>query len=213
MTGRRIALLLCLLALGATALIAGAAGTRASSASYTTTSETDVTASAATAGGWLHVYSQSTDPDGLGGYARQQNLATQPLIASGQDFELAIDWGSYPDLNKTFAFSRVLTIETPATFPIASVTQVTVTVTLVADPGGTQPLRNPYLRLLGQGGNTSSVTLRADQKAQLDVSLRTKKNPWDAGDVFQPRVVLTLTYAGGPASYYVYDYTTLLTIY
>ena len=214
MTGRRmIALLLCLLAPGAVAVLAGVPGTRTSSASYTTTSETDVTASAATAGDWLRVFSQATDPDGLTGYARQQNLATQPLIASGQDFGLAIDWGSYPDLNKTFAFSRVLTIKTPAAFPIASVTQVTVTVTLVADPSGTQPLRNPYLRLVGQGGTSSSVTLRVNQKAQLDISLRTKKNPWDAGDVFQPRVVLTLTYAGGPASYYVYDYTTLLTIY
>jgi len=52
--------------------------------------------------------------------------------------------------------------------------------------------------------------LSPNQKAQLDVQLRTKKNPWDAGDAFRPHIVLTLTYAGGPASYYVYDFTTLL---
>ena len=35
-------------------------------------------------------------------YAHQHNIATSPLIASGQDAGLAIDWGSYPDLNKDF---------------------------------------------------------------------------------------------------------------
>ena len=62
-----------------------------------------------------------------------------------------------------------------------------MTATLVADAGGTQPLRNQYLHLVGQAGTTNSVTLRANQKAQLDIQLRTKKNPWDAGDNYASR--------------------------
>ena len=54
--------------------------------------------------------------------------------------------------------------------------------------------------------------MRVNQKAQLDISLRTKKNPWDAGDIFRPHVILTFDDSGGPAAYYVYDFTTLLYI-
>ena len=103
-------------------------------------------------------------------------------------------------------------IKTPAAFPIGSVTQVTVTATLVADASGTQPLRNQYLHLVGQAGTTNSVTMRASQKAQLDIQLRTKKNPWDAGHTSASRHAHVDLPAGGPAAYYVYDFTTLLTI-
>ena len=206
---RRIVVLatLAVLAVAATAALA------ASRASYTTGSQSIITASAESISDWLSVYSQGTDPDTLGGYAHQQNLALQPLIATGQNTGLVLNWGSYPDLNKTFTFSRVLTFKTPATaFPDPAVTQVNVTVTLLPDASGTQPLRNAYVDLASGTGFTNSVTMGLNQKAQLDISLRTKKNPWDAGDTFRPHIVLTLTYAGGPATYYVYDFTTLLYI-
>jgi hypothetical protein len=137
------------------------------------------------------------------------------LIASGQDAGLAIAWGAYPDLNKDFVFVRVLTIKTPAVFPDPAVTQITVTATLAPDPGGTQPLKNPDLRPIGltaRKQRSTTITLGVDQRAQLDLTLHTKKNPWDAGDRFRPHVRLTVTYAGGPAAYFVYDFTTLLTI-
>ena len=189
---RRIPILAALVVLA----VAATAALAVSRASYTTGSQSIITASADSAANWAHVYAQGTDPDGLTGYARQQNLATQPLIATGLDAGLAISWGSYPDLNKTFAFSRVLTIKTPAVFPDPAVTQVTVTVTLAPDVNGTQPLRNAYLHLTPGSGFTNTVTMRVNQKAQLDISLRTKKNPWDAGDIFRPHVILTLTYSG-----------------
>ncbi len=126
-----------------------------------------------------------------------------------------LNWGEYPDLNKNFDFLRVLTIKTPEVFPDPAVQQITVTLTLVADSGGTQPLKNPDLRPIGgtlRKQRSTTITLAADQRAQLDVTLHTKKNPWDAGEAFSPRVVLTVTYAGGPAAYFVYDFTTELTI-
>jgi hypothetical protein len=205
---RRILVLAALVALA----VAATAALAASRASYTTGSQSIVTASAESVSDWLSVNSQGGDPGVPSGYAHQHNVASQPLIASGQDANLAIAWGSYDDLNVWFTFSRVLTMKTPLAFPDPAVTQVTVTATLIADPGGTQPLRNAYLHLVNQGGTTNRVTLGPNQRAQLDIQLRTKKNPWDAGDTFRPRVVLTLTYVGGPAAYYVYDFTTLLTI-
>lgn len=213
MSRRSVILLVAVvLVVAAASAVAASRTTQYAAASYTTTSQSDVTASATSVTGWLNVYSEGSDPGGLNGYARQQDLASQPLIAGGRDAGLTLEWGSYPDLSKTFAFERVLTIQTPTVFPDPSVAQVTVSVTLAPDPGGTQPLRKPSLHLVGQAGTSTSVTLGVNAKAQLDVQLRTKKNPWDDGDEFRPHVVLTLTYAGGPAAYYVYDFATLLTI-
>jgi hypothetical protein len=210
---RRLVMLLAVLLLaGSAAAALAAAGARTSRASYTTGSQTDVMASAATVAAWLSVNSQGGDSGVPSGYARQHNDVSQPFIASGQGASLAIRWGGYDDLNVWFTFSRVLTIRTPTAFPDPTVNQVTVTVSLLPDAGGTQMLRNPYLHLVNQAGTTSSVTLGRDQRAQLDIQLRTKKNPWDAGNTFSPHVVLTLTYAGGPAAYYVYDFETLLTV-
>ena len=53
--------------------------------------------------------------DGLRTSAERHGV--QPLIATGQDKGLVVDLGDYPDLNKTFDFTRVLTIKTPSAFP------------------------------------------------------------------------------------------------
>ena len=141
-----------------------------------------------TVGDWLNVYAEGGDSGVPGGYAHQRNIPTDPLIASGQDAALVLNWGEYPDLNKNFDFLRVLTIKTPEVFPDPTVQQITVTLTLVADSGGTQPLKNPDLRPIGgtlRKQRSTTITLAADQRAQLDVTLHTKKNPWDAGDSLQ----------------------------
>ena len=76
------------------------------------------------------------------GYAHQQNAWRRSRSSPRARTRALVDLGSYPDLNKTFDFTRVLTLETPARVSRSpAVTQVTVTVTLIADPGGTQPLK------------------------------------------------------------------------
>jgi hypothetical protein len=199
---------------GALAFAAALAQT-ASDASYTTGSQSTVVASGATTSDWLNVCSQGGDSGVPSGYAHQHNVTADPLIASGQDAGLVLNWGAYPDANRDFEFVRVLTIKTPTQFPNPAVQQITVTVTLAADPGGTQPLKNPDLRPLGltaRKQRSTTITLGADARAQLDLTVHTKKNPWDAGDTFHPHVLLTVTYTGGAAAYFVYDYTSLLTI-
>jgi hypothetical protein len=70
------------------AAVLAMAGTRATDytgASYTTSSQSHVTASAVSVTGWLNVYSEGSDPDGLSGYAHQGNLLARPPIATGRD--------------------------------------------------------------------------------------------------------------------------------
>ena len=213
---RRAVVLLfsALLAVAGAVAVAGAR-TAPSAASYTTASQSSVVASAATTADWLNVYAQGGDSAVSPDYAHQHNIPTDPLIAAGQDAGLTIGWGAYPDLNKDFGFVRVLTIKTPAQFPDPAVQQITVTVTLVADASGTQPLKNPDLRPLGltlRRQRSTTITLGPDMRAQLDLTLHTKKNPWAPGDSFSPHVVLTVTYTGGAPAYFVYDYASLLTI-
>jgi hypothetical protein len=210
-----ILLAVALLGIAGAAVFAGARTATPSDASYTTSSQSTVLASGATTGDWLSVYAEGGDPGVSLVYAHQHNVPTDPLVAGGQDAGLVIGWGSYPDLNKDFDFVRVLTVKTPAVFPNTAVQQVTVTLTLAPDAGGTQPLKQPDLRPIGltaRKQRSTTITLGANQRAQLDITVHTKKNPWDPGNLFRPHVVLTLTYAGGPAAYYVYDFETLLTI-
>ena len=126
-----------------------------------------------------------------------------------------IDWGGYPDLNEWFTFvARPDHQDARRCSPTPRLPQVTVTVTLIAGPGwdaAAAAIRDLHPRQPGWQRRPGSPWA-PNQRAQLDIQLRTKKNPWDAGDIFKPHVVLTLTYAGGPAAYFVYDFTTLLTI-
>lgn len=214
---RRVAILIGAVVLSGAVVFAcvGVQWASSSDATFTTTSQSDVTASAATTSDWLNVYSEGGDPGVSADYAHQHNVSSDPLAASGTDSALAIDWGSYPDVNDDYVFVRAFSIRAALAFPDPAVTQVTVTATLVADASGTQPLKNPDLRPLGlapRKARSTSLTLGPGQRGQLDITVHTRKNPWNPGDTFRPHIVLTATYAGGPASYYVYDITTLLTV-
>jgi len=200
-----------LLALAAAAV---AATILASAASYTTGSATDVTASADTASNWLHAFSQGTDPDGLSGYAlRRVQVPPASLCASGSDAALVVDMGGFPDKNSTFPFNRVFTIRTPAVFPDPAVTAVTATVTLLADPAtGAQPLKSAKMSVVGATGGSATVTLRADQKRQLNVQVRARKQ-FDVGRTYFPVVRVSLSFSGAslPSGYYRYEFPVAVT--
>lgn len=203
--------LLVLLALAVVAAVAGVIAF--SSASFSSTSTVQATATVGTTSDWLCLYSSTTDPTvaDRAGYAHQQNKATLPFVATGQDDSLAIDWGSYPDSNKNYTFNRSFTLRTPTVFP-NGVSQVTVTVSYATGSGETeQPIISAAINTVGQAGGSSSVTLGVNQKRQVNVTLRARKR-WDAGDTYHPVITLTLTYTGGPAAYYTYDVGTTLTV-
>ena len=182
-----------------------AADQRFSSAAFTTTSASTLDASAAHVRDWLHVYAEDTDPGGLTGYAIRRLSSPPTPAASGEDDAVVVDLGGFPDANQTFDFSRTITIMTPAAFPEAGVTQVTVAVTLAPDPAtGDQPLRQVRIGIIGNAGGAATVTMAAGEQRQVNVTVRTRKQ-FILGQTMYPRVVLTLSYTGGPTGYFAYE--------
>ncbi|MEZ5125222.1 MAG: hypothetical protein R2826_03100 [Thermoleophilia bacterium] len=205
---RRLLILLAIAALAvAAALVAF------SSASFTTSSEVTVAATTDSVGDWLRVDSASSDDNSahIAGYAHQANDPSLPFVASGGNASpVTIDWGSYPDTNTTYTFDRSFTFRTLA-FPDSSVSQVTVTVSYYALDGELQPIRNVWINNVGSSGGSTTVTLGSGQKRQVNVQIRAKRK-WAPGEQYHAHIVLTLTYSGGPAGYYVYDIPTLVTV-
>ena len=199
--------ILCLLALAA-GLVAAAGGTATSDASYTTSSESAVSASADRVTDWLHVYSQSADPQGQTGYARRRGLNGVPGLpaATGEDAGVTVDLGDFPDRNATFSFARVFSIRTPDVFADATVGQITVTVSVLPDPAtGDNMLQSPSLTPFGQtSGGQQTVTLGPGTKYQFNVNVRARKK-FALGQTYFPRVRLSLTVAG-IAGYYSYEF-------
>jgi hypothetical protein len=202
------------LAAGLTAL---AVRTPASGASFSTASNTAVTASADSESSWVHVYSRATDPDAADrpGYATQYDVTPAPPCATGQDDTIAITMGRFPWLsNATYQFYRVITLKAPPAFVDPSISAITVTTSLVADEdSGRQHLANARLAPVGGTGGSTSVTLAPGQKVQLNLQVTTTW--WWAifwGTTYRPHLRLTVSFPGAPAGYYVYDYEVLVTL-
>jgi len=203
---------LILLVVVAVALATGVVGF--SHAAYTTTSQTDVTASADHVHNWLHLYSQSTDPALLTGYATQRvQTGIGPLVATGADETLSLTMGGIRGNNTSYSFVRSFTIQTPAAFPVATVKQATITATYVADSAtGKQPLRDVRFRVVGSTGGSNPVTLAGNTKYQANLRMRATGTGWVVGTVYRPHIIITVTYTGGPTGYYVYDIPVAVTI-
>jgi hypothetical protein len=199
---RRLALL-ALLAAAALALAAFAF----SHAAYTTTSQTDVTASADAVGSWLSLYSQGTDPQGLTGYAvARQQTGVAPPCATGQNAGLSLAMGTMRTNNTSYTFNRAFTFVTPAPYPDGSITQATVTASLVADAAtGLQPILDVRFAAVGSTGGSTGVTVSTGQKRQANVRMRLNSASTPLGTVLRPHVIITVTYAGSASAYYVYD--------
>ena len=184
-----------------------------SAASYTTASDSLITASTDGASGWLHLYSQGADPDGLTGYATQRvRFGTGAVCATGSDDTLDLVMGGIRGNGTTYTFNRAFTIQAPAAFPDAAITSVTVTATYVADPGGRQPIRDCRFNAVGSTGGSATITLTAGQKRQANIRLRANGGGWVRNRTYHPTLRLTVTYTGGPAAYYVYDVPLAATI-
>jgi hypothetical protein len=186
-------------------------------ASYTTASTTDITATAAHVHDWLHLYSQDSDPAGLTGYATQRvRSGIGPLCATGVDESLSLVMGGVRTGGTTYVFARAFTIQTPATFPDAAVSRVTVAATYGADPSTRkQPIRNVRFAALGNTNGNASVNLNANVKDQANIRLRVNGGRWTLNRTYYPVVHVTLTYTqstGSPPSYYVYDIPLAVTI-
>jgi hypothetical protein len=150
---------------------------------------------------WLHAYSQSTDPDGLTGYAVRRNSSPSVSAATGSDESVAVHLGGYTG---TTTVNRVITIKTPATFPDTTVTSVTVTASLLADSTtGKQPISAIGFAASGSTGRTNPVTLGRGVKDQLN--LRVSVTGLTSNTLYVPTVKITVTFTGFTTAYYVYS--------
>lgn len=191
-------LAIALMVVLATALLGGLLLVHFSGASFTSTSSASVAATTDRVSNWLHLYSQSTDPDGLTGYCVQAPLTTP--AATGVDATLAVNLGTRSRSTFTTC-SRVLTIKTPASYPTG--TSAKITTSLVADPTtGTQPLSSVGFAAVGTGSTfTNPVSLGVGQKRQMNLKVK----PAAAGVTYYPTILITVTYTGLTVAYYQYS--------
>lgn len=204
---RRVALVPLLAALVTlTAVAAVIGGTRSSSASFTTTSQSSLTATAAKASGWMHLHSQATDPDGDTGYATQ--VGNSSSAARGEDEGIVVDFVIAG--GGTYIHPKVLKVKTSPSFPVAGVTAITVTVTALPDPStGLQPISKygldpwdvapTYTKTITGWPPDSIPTV----KRQLNLQTKFPGKKFAAG-LYEPSIVMTVTYTGFTTAYYQY---------
>jgi type II secretory pathway pseudopilin PulG len=204
--------LLVLSVLAVAAVAAGAVGF--SQASFTTSSQSQVGATAAHVRSWLRLYSQTSDPGGLTGYAtRRVQSGIGPLCAAGSDESLTLDMGGTPASTTTYTFNRAFTVKTPTAFPDAALTQVTITATYVADAAtGKQPIYDVRFSATTTTGGSNPSAIARNVQRQANVRMRASGTGWVVGQVYRPHVLLTVTYTGFTTAYYVYDIPLAVTI-
>lgn len=172
----------------------------ASAASFTSTSRSSIRATTDTVSHWLHLYSESTDPDGLDGYAHRRSPSAPAVpAATGADDGLQVDLGVYaPDNN--VQLGRVFTIEAAATFPVGS--SIAVAATFLPDPvTGEQPIQGLGFREVGKdNGTPNPVNVSSGEKLQANLRLKLRLDP----GVYRPSALITVTYTGMTAVYFQY---------
>lgn len=195
--------LVALAALAAAAL--GVADTRTSSAAFTTTSASRLEATADQVDGWLNLFSHDTNPLQEGGYADQ--VGNPAWAASGEDDGLVVDLDIPGGGNYTH--TRVCKVRTALdAFPDPAVSAVTVTVTLAPDPTtGLQPIAKYGVDVWGAAPTyTKTITgWGIGVRRQLDLQTKFPGKKYTPGTTYEPRVVVTVTFAGLAAAYYQYS--------
>jgi hypothetical protein len=182
----------------------GAAG--ASRAAFTYSSESTVEASVDRIGNWLHLYSQGSDPDGETGYATQ--VANPGPAATREDEGIAVLF-VIPN-NGTHTHARVVKVRTPDAFPDVSpdpaIGAVNVTVTVTPDPGtGQQPISRYGVDAWNAAPTYTRTIAGWDPAMQRQLNLQTKFPGKKFGPgIYEPSVVLTLTFTGMTVTFYQY---------
>jgi hypothetical protein len=115
------------------------------------------------AANYLHLYSQSTDPAGLTGYAVKQGSSPSVLAATGSDLGLSLQLGGWKNAG---TMNRVLTLATDASLPAA-----TITVATTVPPVPSQPVSAATIANVGSTGGATSVVLGPGAKRQLNITL------------------------------------------
>jgi hypothetical protein len=144
---------------------------------------------------YVHLYSQATDPAGLGGYADKQLSNPVVKAATGVDSSLQLALGNWRNGGTML---RAFTIETPASLPATPVTIALAAAAPALGYTGTPATIAP----IGSAGGTTSATLGAGQKRQ--VNLLIPQLPGN-GVAHSGTVTVTVTYAGYTGTFLSYS--------
>jgi hypothetical protein len=141
---------------------------------------------------YLRLYSQSTDPAGLTGYAVKRLSNPAAAAATGADGTLEVTLGGYKNQGAT-TVSRVLTLQALSPLP-PGVSSLSVTASLTADPvSGKQPITAVAFSNADGSGAAPTATLTAGAKRQVDLTVRTQPNSVFPGNNILHTSTLTLT--------------------
>jgi hypothetical protein len=182
-------------ALALLALALAGHGLRASGAALTARADSPQTVTAQSVASWLSQYSQATDPDGLTGYAAGGSSADATLTYQTTLSLTEILFGA--------TRNRAWTVKAPASFP-EGVTSVTVTLTVLEDPAGATGL-GARLNTVGSTGGSTSLTLTAGAKRQINLSTPILNGLLPTGRTYTPRVLVTVTFAGNAGAFLRYS--------
>lgn len=188
---RRRAIIAAVLIFAAVALGA----VRYSGAAFTDSSTSTASGSTDDINRYLHIYSQSTDPDHSTGYCTRRGTSPAQPAATGADHTLAVNLGGVgrpASFTADYLFSLKIA---PAPLP-RGLTQVTLSVTAGPDPAtGLQPLTMT-------GVNTVTGAGGAKYWFSVDVNVT---NSFAPNTLYTPHLYVTVTYTGYTTTYYQYD--------
>jgi hypothetical protein len=146
---------------------------------------------------YLHLYSQSTDPAGLTGYAVKQNSSPSVLAATGSDLGLTMQLGGWKNAG---TMNRVLTLETGGVSKMPP--GGSITVTTIVPPVPSQPVSGATIAAVGSTGGVTQITLGPNQKRQLNLSLA--KLPGNNA-IYNGTVQLRVTWTGYSGTFLTYN--------
>jgi hypothetical protein len=186
-----------------------------SQASFSHTSDATMGGSADHIHRWVHLYSQSIDPDGQTGYATLLNSGSSSSTpaATGTDENVVVNLGA-TTVTTVKTFSRVFRLSSVAAYPVGGVTSVTLTISTQADPTtGKQPITSCGVAAWGTG-TTFNTTYALNANTRIQLNLRTaftSGGGWTTGTNYKPNVVILLKYTGFTTTYYQYTISTHIT--
>lgn len=190
------------------AILAASLFASASDARMNATTKNTGTIGADAPDAYFHVYSQSTDPGGVTGYATRRGSSPAVLAGTGADATAAVHMGGWRNQNATYV-DRVLTIKAPATFP-AGVSQLTLHGLRSVDPAtGEQPITAGRFQRMNDTGGGATITLSPGEQVELDleVTMRPPDFPPSgpgSGLTYTPTVTIWGTWPGYSDDFFSY---------
>jgi hypothetical protein len=151
---------------------------------------------------YLRLYSQSTDPAGLTGYATKRNSNPAVPAATGADLGLGVALGGVKNVNG-LAITRVFTLQARSPLP-AGASPLTVTASIAPDPlTGRQPLSLVSFSNLNGTSPSVTTTLTAGVKKQVNMTVVTRSFPGN-NRLYTATLTLRVTHPGYSGTFLSY---------